>query len=421
MKVSAGAAVRIIDRPCGSGKTSHILKSFKSDRKYVVVVPTLDEVQRVIDDASVQFVQPELSKDHSTKREHLETLLCQGHNIATTHSLYMDVAVLAKQGLLDGYDIIVDEVLDVCAHVEGVSSRSFDQFYLKCGYATLGADGQVLTTPKWEAEVEAVSDALKENLYRLAKAGMLYYVDGSFFMWALPKELLSSGRSFTVYTYLAKGSMLVAYLEKLGIEYVHDIDLAVDAEFRQLASRLIQVRTIPKLERVNLSYTGQTSNTGVAKQVSSALRGLRRGPLKDVPLGNVLITCVKDKWYHKGVDDPEKRKAGPFASGAKVFEGVQWIANTTRGTNKYAHASHQIYLYDQNMNPYILRWLGLAGDGDAQDRHALAELIQWVYRSRVRKKQAIVLFLPSARMRRLLEDWMSGAQQASCDTFPLAA
>ena len=139
MKVSASAHVRVIDRPCGFGKTSQLLKSFKADRKYIVVVPTLDEVQRVIDGAIVPFVQPKNDTAHKTKRGHLEDLLHEGANIATTHALYMDVAVLARQGLLEGYDIIVDEVLDVCAQVDGASPRSFQKFYLECGYATVDA------------------------------------------------------------------------------------------------------------------------------------------------------------------------------------------------------------------------------------------------------------------------------------------
>ncbi len=99
MSVSASAPVRIIDRPCGYGKTTLLLSSFKEDRKYLVVVPTLDEVQRVIQGAKVPFVEPETNSEHSTKRQSLEALLCQGANVVTTHALYVDVAILARRGL----------------------------------------------------------------------------------------------------------------------------------------------------------------------------------------------------------------------------------------------------------------------------------------------------------------------------------
>ncbi|TWG97508.1 hypothetical protein L598_002000000720 [Mesorhizobium sp. J18] len=100
-------------------------------------------------------------------------------------------------------------------------------------------------------------------------------------------------------------------------------------------------------------------------------------------------------------------RPGPFAVKARLFDGVTWIANTTRGTNKFIDKSHLVYLYDQNMNPFINRWLGLGENGVEQDRYALTELIQWVYRSRVRRGEPVTLYLPSTRMRRILQDYLS--------------
>ena len=50
--------VTIVDRPCGTGKTSRLLKSFEQDKKYIVVVPLLSEVKRFIDSANVLFEEP---------------------------------------------------------------------------------------------------------------------------------------------------------------------------------------------------------------------------------------------------------------------------------------------------------------------------------------------------------------------------
>jgi len=38
--------------------------------------------------------------------------------------------------------------------------------------------------------------------------------------------------------------------------------------------------------------------------------------------------------------------------------------------------------------------------------YALTELIQWVWRSRIRKGEPITVYLPSMRMRRLFEEWL---------------
>lgn len=405
--------VKIIDRPCGYGKTTDIIASFEKDRKYLVVVPFLDEVERVMGDSKVPFHQPLTDGDHKTKREHLEALLISGENIATTHALYADVAMMARQGLLDGYDIIIDEVLDVCAHVDGVKEKSFKQFYLDCGYAEVMDDGKVIPTEKWRVEAEEVDDTLKDNLFRLANAGMLYRVDGSFFMWALPTELLEAGLSFTVYTFMAEGSMFLAYLDRLGISYIHDVDPEADEAFRLATKELIDIRDIPSLKKVNLTFNGQQKGGLIGRKVSSALRDVRRYWLKDVPLDEVLITCAKQNWFQngKGIDDVKSPRPGPFAVKARLFDGAIWIANTTRGTNKFIDKSHLIYLYDQHMNPFINRWLGLGENGVEKDSYALTELIQWVYRSRVRRGEPVTLYLPSVRMRRILEDYLSGTSR----------
>ena len=138
------------------------------------------------------------------------------------------------------------------------------------------------------------------------------------------------------------------------------------------------------------------------RTVVNALKNLRGRQLKDVPAENILITCAKDGWHKSG----DKNTAGPFASGSKLFKGANWVAKITRGTNDYAHCSHLIYLYDQHMNPYVARWLE-DNSRAFDDAYALTELIQWVWRSRVRKGQPITLYLPSPRMRQLMEQWLS--------------
>jgi hypothetical protein len=408
--------VRIIDRPCGTGKTTEILRSFKSDQRYLVVVPLLSEVRRVIQDAVVSFVEPRAGGESDTKAEHLDVLLKQGLNVVTTHKLFTEIGTAATLGLLDDYHIIVDEVLDVVETVPGKTSLSFDQFYLNDGYATEGDDGLITPTEKWDEQYQLVSDTLDPRLYKLAKAQTLYRVDGKFFLWALSASLLRCGRSLTVYTYMAKGSLMLAYLKKLGIAFHHE-RYADEAAFRASARQLIDIRSIPALERLSFSYTGQTETKGHAgreKLVSTGLKNLKQRSLTGIDLDEVIITCAKQNWQKEG---PPPKPTG-FAIGSRMF-GAHWLPNTTRGTNDYAHASVCIYLYDQHINPCIRRWLGMM-DRAANDLFASAELIQWVYRSRVRRGLPITLYLPSNRMRALLLEWLEREADAH-DTVTLAA
>ena len=111
---------------------------------------------------------------------------------------------------------------------------------------------------------------------------------------------------------------------------------------------------------------------------------------------------MKDAWL-KVINDSQP-KPGIFARNSRLKD-ANWIANTTRGTNDFIHCSHLIYLYDQNINPLIARWLGDSSKA-FNDAYALTELIQWGLRFRVRKGELITLYLPSPRMRRLFEEWL---------------
>ncbi|WP_425084946.1 hypothetical protein [Ruegeria profundi] len=142
---------------------------------------------------------------------------------------------------------------------------------------------------------------------------------------------------------------------------------------------------------------------------------MARRPLRGVPLENILLTCPKNKWFVGGKSpkvssdgvEMGRYQPGPYAKGSRL-QGrggpIHWLPNTTRGTNDYKNATHLIYLYNQYINSNILSFLG-AGSV-SQDDYALTELIQWVWRSRIRDKKPITLYLPSRRMRNLFLSWL---------------
>ena len=90
-----------------------------------------------------------------------------------------------------------------------------------------------------------------------------------------------------------------------------------------------------------------------------------------------------------------------------MFKDINWVPNTTRGTNNYAHCSYAIYLYEQNANPVLLNWLG-ANTKVLRDSYALSEMVQWIWRTRVRRGEPVTVYMPSKKMRKLLNTWLSG-------------
>ena len=104
---------------------------------------------------------------------------------------------------------------------------------------------------------------------------------------------------------------------------------------------------------------------------------------------DVLWTTLKDLEHHL--------KGRGYSKG--------FIPVNTRATNDYADRSVLLYAFSRFMNPYEKSFFQDNGVRVNEDLLALSDMLQWIWRSRIRKGETINLYLPSARMRRLLKEW----------------
>ena len=289
--------IKIEDYPCGSGKTTRMIENFKEGQKYLVILPLLSEINRVIEASNdVEFVQPD--DKQGTKTDSLESHLLLGKNIATTHEMYERLVPMIRDGLLDDYDIIIDEVPKVVEMVTSKSKTSIQEFYLNAGYLDVDArTGLVRPTMKWWQNRDEVSDTLSPKILAYAETGCLYLQEGKMFIWALPQSILTSGISVTVMTYKSEGSMLLAYLRKLGLPYAVSNDLSSEERFREKAAKLITIEDIPALSKTNFIHTGQVkgmSSSSYAAKVARSLKNLKERKLVGIDINNILLTSMKD-------------------------------------------------------------------------------------------------------------------------------
>ena len=167
--------INIKDQPCGSGKTTSMIEGFQQDRKYLVIVPALAEVDRVIEGSkSVPFQQPHANDNEAgTKTQSLENLVLNSMNIVATHKLHENLVPLAKDGLLDDYNIIIDEVPDVVKQAAEKSTTSIEEFYGDAGYMLVDQDtGLVKPTAKWWSKKDHVKDTLEKRSLVMLPVGV---------------------------------------------------------------------------------------------------------------------------------------------------------------------------------------------------------------------------------------------------------
>ena len=87
-----------------------------------------------------------------------------------------------------------------------------------------------------------------------------------------------------------------------------------------------------------------------------------------------------------------------------------WLASSTKATNLYADKWCLIHCYNRYPQTPVEAYIndyGLdIGVRLKSEVFALSELLQWVWRSRIRKGEPIVLAIGSARMCRIFTKWL---------------
>ena len=84
-----------------------------------------------------------------------------------------------------------------------------------------------------------------------------------------------------------------------------------------------------------------------------------------------------------------------------------FVAFNMRATNDYVKRRFLVYCVNVYLQPWMKNYLVQCGaDEINQDMYALSILIQWIFRSAIRKGEEIWIYIPSARMRYLLKTWI---------------
>ena len=406
--------VTLVDHPCGFGKTNSLLAviNAKPDQKFLIVVNTLDEVDRVLSGVSegLMYAPRDPSEVNTNKSEQLEAMLVAEKSVVITHKLYERAGRLADGGLLQDYSVIIDEVPNAISTLQSVKPGSMEEFYVERGFLSLSPSGELRVTQKWQENHERYSDTLKDYIYNASLGRGLFYDGTGNLITSIPVSLFDSVGSATVLTFLSSGSLLTKFLEQNNVRYKTKKVPGALERFKTLARELLSIETIPALEKVPYSYSKQNAylvSSKEAKTTATALKNLRQRRLTDIEADKILLTCSKGAWYKKSRrGEIDEARPGAFAKDSRLFNKANWIPNTTRGTNKYNHCSHLIYLYDQNANPVLMNWLKV-NDPGFRKHYALTEMIQWIWRSQIRNGLPVTVFMPSAKMRSILEDWLS--------------
>ena len=413
--------IEILDCCCGSGKTTKLIddiSKLNNDTKVIYVTPLLSECYRVsgaypkeTEDGDVDYSQPEIqefggyiydtshklyskffqhptaSNKDGSKLTGLTSLLEQGHNITTTHALFRS---LTKEHLdlikSQNYLLIIDEVLSV--YTEYLELKNELPKLLENKIMFLDTDGVTL---RWNRTLCCDLERYETEI-NLCDSGSLLLLDNKVLLWEMSPEILSCFKQIKMATYLFDGSYMCGFLKYHGFTYTTETFGKKGKDFKSL----IQIVNDDKLNKIGdritaLSSSSQVNNRTYNEQLKKNLVNLFNHKHK-VPKEERLWCCYK----------------GAFNSIKGFGYTKNFLAVGTKATNNYAHTSVVAFTVNLFANPIIARHLQTKGITIDENKLALGEMIQWLYRSRIRKDESIVAYVPSRRMRELLIDWLNG-------------
>ena len=420
--------VKVLDALMGSGKTTKLINDVSllpNDRPVIYIAPLLSECHRfagtqtdeegdiVVDDdgqpvyenhhplACKAFKHPSNKNRRGTKLESLTQAIGMGKNIVSTHSLFRmmneDITGKIKE---KGYTLIIDEVLCVwekyTINKGNSDTADLDSTDTDKEIASLISSGIIEVDPcgvlhwQWD-KFSVVEGTHYEETATLCDTKQLFMANGTVVLWEYPLWVLEAFKEVWIATYMFESSFMAEYFKLHGIKYKIERFGKKPTDYKHLVTVVEDSKLNACGEKpFSLSYS------------SIVYKKTYNEKLKD-NLYNFFRNKTKSKVHERLWTTYSARKssisAGRYAT--------SWLNYNAKATNDYKEAKYVAYFVNVYANVMILAMLRSRAALFDQDKFALSEMVQFVWRSAIRDEKPIVLYVPSKRMREMFIKWIN--------------
>jgi len=406
--------VTVVDSMMGTGKTSFAIQMMDdadASKKFIYITPFLNEVERVRTSCKKRsFVQPESQKGKK-KKDNLMSLIAERKDIVSTHALFKKI----DEPMIDllkasGYTLILDEVMNVIEQ-EPISASDL-KMLLKAEKLVVKVESGFC---QWNDE-DYDKDGTFNNIRRLAETNNLMLHNNTALYWTFPVSAFTCFDEVYILTYLFDGQVQKYYYDMFNIQYSYKAVAKTGDKYQLVPYIPLHLEDRSHLkELINIHYS-DLNKVGDDYHSFSATKLKRYATDKEyTEMRNKIKNNAYNYYRHKlkaptdaviwttflGDKDKVKKALTPIGLGKK------FVQVNCRATNDYADKSVCIYLANIYFNPIMVQLFKGKGVEVNEELYALSELLQWMFRSRIRKNEPIDIYIPSSRMRQLLEDYLN--------------
>ena len=426
--------VKVLDYIPATGKSNFIFEYMKANKgkHFLYVTPLLSEAEsRAVEScAESEMETPYVGGKYKTKAESLLALLKEGKNISTTHSLFNDITnEHIKEIKYRGYVLIIDEVLDLVESYNRYARADIRDLYERKDI-TIDVNNKGKVSMTWEVS----KDAYFEGLKKACDADLIYAsVDNpdAVLTIHIPPAMIEAASEVLVCTYMYETSVMHKFLSMHGFSYEYLKPECLEQRqqlFKQVIKSNIEVITLKGFDKIAKSYPAtalshswynKAIDNGDALELIKVCSNWLRNSGSEYK-NNFFFTTPKAMVEKRtptgriGKAPLDKKYVQYFADTTKseVEDGVitsvpKWLSSQTKATNLYEKHNCCFYLMNIYPNIGVQQYLSNYGYGLDSDKHALSEMIQFVFRGSIRKRQPMLVVVPSERMRGLFLEWLN--------------
>lgn len=387
----------------GSGKTNWAIQYMNEnpDKRFMYLTPYNDEIQyRIIPQCpALNF---KFAKENQKVKDFKE-MLEKGRNIAATHECFKR-ADDEVDSLLEAnnYILILDEVFDV---VIDLKIKACDVQNILDKYATVENDYLVWTDDNYPDVGGRFSD-----IKQISKMNKLMVYENALFLWLFPVDLFKKFDEVYVMTYLFAGQTQKYYFDANNLEYEYykveydgikyklvDHDHSTHNNLKPLID--IYDGNLNDIGNKNgalcVSFWNNNKNKPKYRTLQNNIYNFFRN-IHNAKSDQIIWTCFKD--------DMPRLKGDGYAKG--------FVECNCRATNKYGNRTYVAYCVNRFMRTVIKQdYFAKQGIKVDEELFALAEMLQFIWRSAIRNGLKIHLYIPSSRMRGLLNQYLNNQLQ----------
>lgn len=436
--------IELVDSLMGNGKTHATLRYIESlalsdsKNKWIFCTEYLEEIgKRTAENpATAHLWRTPMEHGDATKTENLIEILNEPDSVLVgiTHALLLQASKDKHINYLlksKGYSLFLDETIDLINPYNGIN---FNDFLLHKKDNRLTVDESKHGLVQWvDNSVDEIGEKFTFTKLRNDCA------KGIVFASIIPGKSANESVSLVeiaddiifkqfdrviISTYQFDDTLMAAYLDIKGIPFVPCKDVVMyKSTTKQSLLNLITMinKHDKKFDKVKLSstwYESKERSKDDYKLINNTLRnigdkhGCKDNPWKlgyTVPKDSLAVQR-EPKGVHpvgyphsKCLVDVDGNDTGEIDKRNNCY-----IPTNARASNEYSMKDVMVHVYNRYPNVRVTNFLNVYNVRHSQERYALNELLQWVWRSAIRDGNPIHLAILSKRMRDLFITWING-------------